>query len=76
MKNYKKTFQIYENNFVGTMSTPQRTFEGEAGRRQTQARDFWGPVSVQKSWKIDKKIPSEIILKKSAPKKMKHHAEK
>ena len=44
----KKTSQISDKKIVGTMSTPQRAFGGEAGWRQTQARDFWGPVSVRK----------------------------
>ena len=57
------------------MSTPQRAFGGEAGRRQTQARDFWGPVSVRKLWKIEKNTIGKN-MKKNAPQRMKNHSEK
>ena len=57
------------------MSTSQRAFGGEAGCRRIQARDFWGPVSVRKSWKIKKNIIWKN-MKKKAPKKKNNHAEK
>ena len=75
MNNYTKYSKSIKKYFVGAMSTPQRAFGGEAGRRLIQARDFWGPVSVCKSRKID----NNTIWKKhetNAAKKMKNHAEK